>query len=487
MRLSEPGEPASDADLLARYTASRDEAAFELLVWRHAVLVAGVCRRILRDEHLVEDAFQAAFLILARKAGSIRGTNLAGWLFRVARRVAIRARRDSQLRAKRESSFVEEPGREPHSAALERAELSAILDEEIARLPERLRLPVLLCYLGGSTTEDAARRLSCPRGTILSRLSTARSRLAVRLTRRGIALPACGFLALVVVPTKAAVASLVPTAARHAIAFRLGIVPISNPRILAEGVLHTMKTNQLLSAAGTIAVAVGLIGGFGALVVRAGRGEEVVAAEALAAQPAPAKDKPQSATEIDADRNRRDVQSRKLEGLSEKLKDEIQSRERAIQLISDASGISQGTTRRQDVLAKLDAELAMSDREILELEATIAILKKRAVTGIRIPEAEESLEIKKAIRSVQLQLLAMLQKSVAKSLQYEQSVHSLTADLDPLREALKRVETARIQLKIERDGVNLPTVVADAKLDAVLKELQELRREVKELREQRKP
>ena len=84
-------EVVGDAELLRRFTATRDEAAFELLVWRHGTMVLGVCRRAVRDEQLAEDAFQAVFIVLARKAGSIRGGNVGGWLFRVARRVAARA------------------------------------------------------------------------------------------------------------------------------------------------------------------------------------------------------------------------------------------------------------------------------------------------------------------------------------------------------------------------------------------------------------
>jgi RNA polymerase sigma factor (sigma-70 family) len=145
------GDPVADGELLARYADDRDESAFELLVWRHAALVAGVCQRILRDHHRAEDAFQAAFLVLARKAGSVRG-NLGGWLFRVARRIALRAKQSAERTAAREVPLIDEAAREESITSIERTELLAILDEEVAGLPERFRLPVLLCYLGGNST-----------------------------------------------------------------------------------------------------------------------------------------------------------------------------------------------------------------------------------------------------------------------------------------------------------------------------------------------
>jgi RNA polymerase sigma factor (sigma-70 family) len=222
----------SDAELLARFARDRDQAAFELLVWRHGSMVFGACRRILRDAHLAEDAFQAAFLILARKAGSVRaGGSVAGWLHRVARRVAIRA---ANQRTRTEPLAADPPGRPSPTPD---AELSAILDAEIDRLPDRFRLPVVLCYLDSRTTEDAAKLLGVPRGTILSRLATARQRLAARLTRLGITAPAT--LAAVagsggeVISTEAVV-----TCVSMAVRFASGVAVPGGSVQLAEGVLR---------------------------------------------------------------------------------------------------------------------------------------------------------------------------------------------------------------------------------------------------------
>jgi RNA polymerase sigma factor (sigma-70 family) len=181
-----PGADAvSDAELLQRFVGRRDAAAFELLVWRHGGLVLGACRRVLGRSADAEDAFQATFLTLLRKAGSIgRRQALAAWLFRVAHRIAVRARQNADRQRRRE--LRAEPPRPPADRPAE-PDLRAVLDEEVGRLPAAFRLPVILCYLEGLTNEEAARRLGCPKGTVLSRLARARQRLRVNLTRRGLA------------------------------------------------------------------------------------------------------------------------------------------------------------------------------------------------------------------------------------------------------------------------------------------------------------
>ena len=486
----EPGEPVPDEDLLARYAASRDDAAFELLVWRHAILVAGVCRRFVRDEHLAEDAFQAAFLILARKAGSIRGSNLAGWLFRVARRTALRAQHAAALRSQRESSLTVEPIVEPVPHPMENGELLAVLDEEIARLPERFRLPVLLCYLGGSTTEDAARVLGCPRGTILSRLATARERLALRLTRRGVTVPAAGLFSAIALPTEAAVACLVP----------MGLVPSEPSRILAQGVLTAMKTNQLLAVAGAVVVAMGLVAGVGLVGVQAGGpGEEVVAVAqptAKVEQPKaePPKGKPPTPEDVArrTELTRRAEEERRLDELAGRMAREIRVKERAIQVMMDAHATNLGKAKRtQDSLARLDAEIERLEREILEGETKLMILKKRLEAAmlkkiaeksvvLSIADSEETLEISKGIVATLSKKRDELEKMLSETTKFD--FPAMFKELEPQREALKAIELARVRLQIDR---GMP-IVGDAKLDAIMKELQELRREVKELRDQKK-
>ena len=186
-----------DEELLGRFVARRDEAAeaaFAALVERYGPMVLGVCRRVLGDRHEAEDAFQATFLVLARKAGSIaRREQLANWLFGVACRTALDARARATRRKAREQRMHAMSGSQVRPADDEQPvldELRAILDEELARLPERYRGAVVLCELDGLSRRAAARRLGIPEGTLSSRLARAKELLRQRLGRRGLALSA---------------------------------------------------------------------------------------------------------------------------------------------------------------------------------------------------------------------------------------------------------------------------------------------------------
>jgi RNA polymerase sigma factor (sigma-70 family) len=185
-----------DAHLLERFAARRSEGAFAVLVERHGPLVHSVCRRILNDAHDAEDAFQATFLILARKAHTIqKHQSLASWLYKVAYRIALRARADISRRRTQEKEAVQTtPPPTPAEAA--QRELGKMLDEEVQRLPEKYRAPVTLCYLQGRTNEEAAEQLSCPTGTLKVRLMRARDLLRKRLARRGVGLTLVGLTAL---------------------------------------------------------------------------------------------------------------------------------------------------------------------------------------------------------------------------------------------------------------------------------------------------
>lgn len=197
-----PGVLAGEDDraLLGRFAAERDEAAFAALVRRHGVMVLGVCRRAVGDAHLAEDAFQATFLVLARNPAAAAGaSSVAGWVFGVARRVALAARRSERRRGKRESEA--RPGCEPGGyAGPDWDDLLRVLDEELAALPACYRDPLIACFLREQTQDEAARELGWSLSTLRRRLDRAKELLRARLTRRGATL-ALGLFAGVLAPS----------------------------------------------------------------------------------------------------------------------------------------------------------------------------------------------------------------------------------------------------------------------------------------------
>jgi RNA polymerase sigma factor (sigma-70 family) len=190
-RLASPAELPDDAALLERFLHGRDEAVFAALVGRHGPLVWGVCRRLLADLHAAEDAFQATFLVLARKAHTVRPPEaLAGWLFGVARRTALKARARRPAPPPLPEEAVSPGARPDVLDELTARELLTILDDEVERLPGIYRLPVVLCCLEGRTREEAARQLGWTEGSVKGRLERGRKLLHARLAKRGLVLPA---------------------------------------------------------------------------------------------------------------------------------------------------------------------------------------------------------------------------------------------------------------------------------------------------------
>jgi RNA polymerase sigma factor (sigma-70 family) len=240
---------ASDGQLLGRFVAARDEAAFEALVRRHGPMVLGVCRRLLRDHHDAHDAFQATFLVLLRKAGSVAPPEmLPNWLYGVARQTAVRARAQAAKRRGRERLVGELPEAEARQPELA-DDLRPVLDEELAGLPARYRVAVVLCDLEGRSHKEAAGCLGWPVGTLASRLSRGRRMLAKRLTRRGLAPP--GGALTVIVSQEAAgrlPASLVSSTVRVGSLYGSGQAAVGAlpPRVaaLTEGVLRAMSYHK---------------------------------------------------------------------------------------------------------------------------------------------------------------------------------------------------------------------------------------------------
>jgi RNA polymerase sigma factor (sigma-70 family) len=258
----------SDQQLLERFAAARDEAAFAALVRRYGRIVLGVCRNELRHLQDAEDAFQATFLILARKAGSLdlRGP-LGNWLGTVARRVARRGRAGATRRQHRERLAARRRAEAPD--ALPRPYCREVLDEELRRLPEEYRAPLVLCYLQGKTCAEAARELGCPRGSMSWRLARARERLRERLLSRGVAFPAAGLGGLLAGDARALPPRLLERTTRAALEFSAGRAPAGPAGRLAAGALKAMTATRLTVAVAML-LALGLLGSGAALLVRGG-------------------------------------------------------------------------------------------------------------------------------------------------------------------------------------------------------------------------
>jgi RNA polymerase sigma factor (sigma-70 family) len=262
----------SDQELLATFAHHHDEAAFAVLLQRHGRMVLGVCRRALGHLQDAEDACQATFLILARKAGSIRKReSVASWLHGVAYRVAMNLRRRRGRRRAQAAGLVD-VAQPDGTTALTWREVQDVLDEELERLPERLRVPLLLCYWEGKTRDEAAQELGWTAGTFRGRLDRGRHLLRARLTRRGVTLPAA-LLATAIVP-KAAPAALPAALAVSTVKAAVliiagkGLSPgIVSAQVagLIQGVLRTMFLNKVQTLVAAVFVVAVFGGGTGFL------------------------------------------------------------------------------------------------------------------------------------------------------------------------------------------------------------------------------
>jgi RNA polymerase sigma factor (sigma-70 family) len=263
---------APDEELLEQFVTQRDEAAFAALLRRHGPMVWGVCQRLLAHRQDAEDAFQATFLILARKAAAIgRRQLLANWLFGVARRAALNMRAMRARCARHEQSCGDLPDVQ---ATIETPwdDLHAILDEELARMPAKYRLPLLLCGLEGMTHADAGKCLGWPTGTVAGRLSRGRELLRTRLLRRGVTVPAAA-LAAVLAPDAVSAAvppQLIATSVRSAAALVTAgqsAATVVSPAVatLMHGVLRKMWLARLLTCTALMAAVALTLAGAGAI------------------------------------------------------------------------------------------------------------------------------------------------------------------------------------------------------------------------------
>jgi RNA polymerase sigma factor (sigma-70 family) len=280
MVLLRDGAGLTDGQLLEGFISRRDETALAALVKRHGPMVWGVCRRILRNYHDAEDAFQATFLVLVRKAASIASRELlANWLYSVARQTALKARATIANRRDRERQVTPMP--EPVTTEPDLwHDLQPVLDQELSRLPDKYRIAIVLCDLEGTTRKEAARQLGVPEGTLAARVARARVMLAKRLARHGLVMAggALGMMlgqkgASAAVPTSV-VSSTIHAASLVAAGQAVATAVVSTQvAALTEGVLKSMLLSKLRAAV-VLMLAIGALGFCAsALAQRTGSGE----------------------------------------------------------------------------------------------------------------------------------------------------------------------------------------------------------------------
>jgi RNA polymerase sigma factor (sigma-70 family) len=256
----------TDGDLLNRFVRHRDEAAFEALVRRHGPLVYGVCRRLLGHAQDAEDAFQATFLVLVRRAATLHSPgSVANWLYGVANRTALELRRSGARRRLKEASVMPRTEPVPDLAA----DWREPLDEELARLPDKYRAVVVLCELEGKTRREAARELGCAEGTVASRLARGRSLLAERLARRGVCLSAAALAAALAGESARAcvpnvlVSATVQAAGRVVAGQAVATAVSTRVAAVTEGVVKAMFLTRLKIATAALLIVTGALAAAG--------------------------------------------------------------------------------------------------------------------------------------------------------------------------------------------------------------------------------
>jgi RNA polymerase sigma factor (sigma-70 family) len=393
--LLDRGDGPSDAHLLGSFLQYRDETAFEALLRRHGPMVLGVCRRVLGNRDDAEDAFQATFLVLVRKAAVVHPRELVGnWLHGVAYRTALKARAMNARRRTRETRATA-MARSDDREGWVSEELLGRLDRELGRLPEKYRAPVVLCELEGRSRKEVARALGLAEGTLSWRLAQARKMLARKLSRHGPALPA-GAVAAVLwqgASSAALPASLLKSTARAGLQLAAGralggAVP-AKVASLTEGVLKAMLLTKLKVA--SWAVGVVLLAGAGAVGVtyRATAQD----APSRAPQPAYAAQGPALAAQQKARAAPDDLESLRLE--IEALRRELRATKNMVkELQAEVRGKKEVELKREstlDMLKKVEAQRLEADKhqrlDALKLEAE----KLQRLDAIRREKAAKEL------------------------------------------------------------------------------------------------
>jgi RNA polymerase sigma factor (sigma-70 family) len=438
LRRDPAADPPADAELVRRFAALRDEAAFEELLRRHGPLVWGVCRRRLHNRADAEDAFQSTFLVLARRAGAIRRPEALGcWLYGVAHRVAGR------LRARTRSVAAGARLASPAAPALEAVaarEFLVALDEELLKLPDRLRGPLVLCFLQERTQDEAAKQLGVSLSTLKRRLDAGRKLLRVRLTRRGVDLSAALAAAGLAVPS--AVADAVVRAAAGGLA--AGIVS-ANVVTVTEGVVRAMGQTKLKAWAAGLLMATAAVGGTGYF---ATTGASQTGSPDGGAPTAPKGEKPA------ADRDRLTLELLKLDAEvaeieAKKAEAELERRQRGLAESKQQAGPAAEKARQE-------AERKVDEARVKVFEARIALAaarqklqaaQDRLAAGADLPELRKLREekLKVARRGVEIETqYSGLGRSLGSTYAWSRRLLEAEREFDP--SPANRVKAAREHL-----------------------------------------
>jgi RNA polymerase sigma factor (sigma-70 family) len=480
----------SDGQLLSHFLSRQDGNAFAALLRRHGRMVLGVCRRVLGNAHDAEDAFQATFLVLVRKAASITAReSVAGWLYRVAYRAALEARGRIARRRTREQPLMDLPDLqcEPRE---DWSDVLPLLDRELDRLPEKHRLAVILCDLQGRTRKEAARHLQIPEGTLSSRLANARKILARRLSGRGVALSA-GALAAALARDAASAAvpvtlqlstTMAATSVAAGSAVAAGLIS-AQVAALTEGVLKVMFLAKLKMATAVL-VGVAVLGlGTGGVLYRANAQPGTVAtAQADGDRAKEKKEKPRTAESERERALRKELEAARA--LLEQLKAQVEEQQKRADV---------ERKRAEEAAAEARSQLA----KVLEAERKARQQAEQARYIEQIAKAQAEFEKTGKVRPKEsvppdrkLLSAAVQQKKAALMNEYEAKRRALQRQLDQdlqaldvqLKEDLGQLDSKRSAPKQSGDKAS---TVAD-RLDRILDRLERLEERLERL-ERRRP
>ncbi len=529
-RLRRAVTPASDggltdADLLRRWVTHRDEAAFEALLWRHAAAVLSVCRRVLGDAHEAEDAAQAAFLTLARKAGSIgRRQAVVAWLYTVAYRTALRAR----ACVSRSVSFPPHdldalPARPVADPAWR--DLRPVLDEEVSRLPEKYSATFVLCHVEGRTNEEAARELGCPVGTVLSRLARARQRLRDRLTRRGVTLGVLAAVLAVETATAAAPSALVLASVRAAAlaAAGKGLAGVVSTEVVALSgeVVRAMLLTKVKIAAVVVLGVVLLVGGGGVVSYQTAAGEPGRTPADSAATQKSARTAPADQEKLQALLAQQEKEIRELHERVEALQVSLDAKTRELEKALKQAEVQAERARAAEQEARRQAEAERNARKLAEDkavrsaagsgragpqpagagDATAKEVPNRGVKTDRAAQVDQArdevelLEVQLGVKKAQLKAarlsVEVAHKGGVSPVEQAALVGQLEVREAELRESEVRLEQAKRRLTklqgpaesggdLHRQQVSQRAAELEKKLDALREELKGLRKDLEQ-------